>query len=188
MENQNAVLIKDENNKYFGEKNVALELNYRNGEQRLNVKVFFSKAWHDIVKGFGYVLLPFKRKLNVDLDRTCLFYANGAIHLTKVVDRKTQDICRIHHKHFVDVVTGCEYCSHPFYECRKVIPYDINAVNGEWNFGVFGSPINYLTNEEYVKMNDYGTSNQEKLAIVYSMLERANEEHIEQSKELSQKR
>lgn len=182
MENQKAVLMKAENNSYSGDKNDNIELDYRKGDQMLNLKVFFAKAWHDIKKNGGYILLQFKKKSNINLNRTCLFYANGAIHLTKIVDRKTPGICGLHHEHFVDVITGCEYCGHIFHECRKVINYDT------YDARVFGSPIKYMTSEEFVKMNDYGTSKQEKSAIIYSMLKRANEDFQEQANELIKKR
>ena len=180
MKNQDIVLVRDNDSTYSGEKNVALELNYRNGDQRLNVKVFFAKAWHDIISKFGYILHPFRRTPKIDLDGTCMFYANDSVHLTKVVDRKTPDIARIHHQHFIDVVTGCEYCSHPGFECRKVVPYDRESYNGKYRFGVFGSPVNYMTSEEYIKINDNSTSRNDKMTIIFSMLQRANESYQEQ--------
>lgn len=178
MKNQDIVLIRDNYSTYSGEKNVALELNYRNGDQRLNIKVFFAKAWHDIISKFGYILHPFKRTPMFDLQDTCLFYANNEVHLTRVVDRKTPDTARLHHQHFIDVVTGCEYCSYPSSDCRKVVPYD--NYYGRINYGVFGSPVNYMTSEEFIKFNNNSTTRDDKLAIIFSMLQRANESYQEQ--------
>ena len=180
MKNQDIVLVRDNDSTYSGEKNVALELNYRNGDQRLNVKVFFAKAWRDIISKFGYVLHPFRRNYKIDLNGACMFYANDAVHLTRIVDRRSPDILRTRHKHFIDVVTGCEYCSNPVHQCKKVIPYDVSYIHGRPNCGIFGSPINYITNEEYIKINNNSTSRNDKLAIIYSMLQRANESYQEQ--------
>ena len=180
MKNQDIVLVRDNDSTYSGEKNVALELNYRNGDQRLNVKVFFAKAWHDIISKFGYILHPFRRTPMFDLQDTCLFYANNEVHLTKVVDRKTPDVARIHHQHYIDVITGCEYCSCPSYDCRKVVPHEKDSFYGRYNFGVFGSPVNYMTSEEFIKINDSSTSREDKIAIIFSMLQRANNSYQEQ--------
>ena len=185
MGNQNVVLMKGENNISSGEKNVALELNYRNGDQRLDVKVFFAKAWHDIINGFGYVLHPFRRKIKVNLNKSCIYLANNGVHLTRIRKRKTR-IDHIVHRHFVDVVTGAEFCE--YNKCENAIPFTKTIDGKNRIHGVIDSPINYLTSEEYINLNASSTSNEEKLAIIYSMLQRANEEYIDESKVLSKKR
>lgn len=182
MKNQNAVLMKGENSTYSGEKNVALELNYRNGEQRLDVKVFFAKAWHDIINGFGYVLHPFRRKVKVNLNKSCIYFANNSVHLTTIRKRKTP-YDRLVHRHFIDVVTGAEFCE--YNECKNAIPFTETIGDKKRIHGVIDSPINYLTSEEYINLNESSTSNEEKLAIIYSMLQRANEEYIDEAKVLS---
>ncbi len=89
------------------------------------------------------------------------------------------------HKHYIDVVTGSEYCGSGN-DCKHVVPNGVDIINGYRFFkfhGVVDSPINYMTSEEYVKMNDYRTTNEEKLAIIYSILQKANEDYKDEIKQ-----
>ena len=176
MKNENSALIFDNYNPRL---NDSFELKNENNDKKINIKLFFTKTLVDIINGAMFTLTPY-RKRKIDLKNTCLFLANDAVHLVKIIRRSDHDniLFNYRHRHYVDIINGNEYCSLLSIYCVKTVHRKYN-----FEYGIFDSPINYMSKEELEKLNSDNISYEEKLEIVYLILQRANEKYQEQRRE-----
>ena len=171
MKNQSVALYKGTENTYSDERKTVIELEYRNGEQNINIRLFLTKAWNNFVNGLDHVLHPFKRKNDIDLKNVVIIWANDRLYLTRIVKAPDSDntlVYRSYHQHYVDMFTGSVFC----YCCNPSIPHG--------RIDVYGLPTDYMTEDEYVRFNDGSITHNEKMQILFSVLQRANNEYQEE--------
>ena len=169
MKSQNDVLLYRKDEQLIQPENdKIMEVNYKSAERKFNIRLFFTKTLRDIIQDVGYVLMSFSRRnRKLNLKNTSIFSANDGLHLVTTGVRKG---LYGKHIHYVDVITGSEFCTNQLYAgCKKIVPYN------DQKSMVVGSPINYMTSEEYVAMNTNTISYEEKVEIVYNILNRAKE-------------
>lgn len=157
-----------------GEK--LIEFSYVGEGRSVNAKVFLTKTLSDLLHGKRIRLMPPENR--IDLNGVVLYRANESIHLVKVVYRKApKESDRIRHKHFVDIITGSEYCECNF-KCPNTIPVMGTQFGSTSEFGIVDSVVNFLDSDEYVKMNSDDVPYSEKLQIAYEIVKRANAKYI----------
>jgi hypothetical protein len=169
MQNRNDIML-DTNTVKVQERNdnAAISLDYTNGDQKLSIRVYFTRIMKKLFSSKKMMNVSLNRG-KVNIDQSGLFYANGALHLGKKVTKKVDGY---HHHHFIDMLTGVTYCTNS--DCNKGVTSTDSYVH------MVASPVQYFTRDEFVLFNNQNTTNDEKVGILYDVIQRANEEYQSQ--------
>ena len=143
MQNRNDIML-DTNTVKVQERNdnAAISLDYTNGDQKLSIRVYFTRIMKKLFSSKKMMNVSLNRG-KVNIDQSGLFYANGALHLGKKVTKKVDGY---HHHHFIDMLTGVTYCNNS--DCNKGVTSTDSYVH------MVASPVQYFTRDEFVLFNN----------------------------------